>query len=115
MQVLSLIIVICAAVASSSIDDLQGIREDGNREYHDSENYGAAAGWLIFVGVMGMVIEATIIIVRFLNFSFINQKFLIFGLSVSPYFYDTHHYACIWWSVLGPGLHLKGHSPNYFP
>ena len=89
---LCLILLICAAVTLSAIEDLNDnvdtINDRSTRiqvSYDDSDNYEAAAGCLIFVAVMGMVIEPLIIILRILNISFINQNFLIFGIVVSDY------------------------------
>ena len=82
---------ICAAVTLSAIEDLKDNIDAINErfstrlEYEDSDDYEAAAGWLVFVAVMGMAIEPLIIIIRILNFSFINQNFLIFGIGVSNY------------------------------
>ena len=80
---------ICAAVTLSAIEDLNDNFEVINSrfgvdyEYRDSGDHEAAAGWLVFVAVMGMVIEPLIIILRILNISFVNQNFLIFGIGVS--------------------------------
>ena len=83
---------ICAAVTLSTLEDLNDnidtINNRNNREvinYDDSDDYEAAAGWLVFVAVMGMVIEILIIILRILNISFINEHFFIFGIAVSNY------------------------------
>ena len=81
---------ICAAVTLSAIEDLNDNIDTYNDmftgpdiEYEDSDDYEAAAGWLVFVAVMGMVIEPLIIILRILKIDFINQNFLIFGIVVS--------------------------------
>ena len=83
---------ICAAVTLSALEDLTDnidmINERARREvidYDDAGDYEAAAGWLVFVAVMGMAIEPLIAILRVLNFSFVNQNFLIFGIVVSNY------------------------------
>ena len=83
---------ICAAVTLSAIEDLTDnidmINNRANRQvinYDDSDDYEAAAGWLVFVAVMGMVIEPLIGLIRILNISFVNQNFLIFGIGVSNY------------------------------
>ena len=83
---------ICAAVTLSAIESLEdNIDTINNRarqqliHYNDSDDYEAAAGWLVFVAVMGMTIESLIIFLRILNISFINQNFLIFGIVVSNY------------------------------
>ena len=92
MQALCFIIRIFAAVTLSTLEDLNDnidtINNRNNREvinYDDSDDYEAAAGWLVFVAVMGMIIESLIIFLRILNISFINQNFLIFGIVVSKY------------------------------
>ena len=59
---------------------------DNNAEYEDAGDYRAAAGWMIFVAIMGMIIETVIIVIRILNISFINQNFTIFGITVSHFF-----------------------------
>ena len=81
---------ICAAVTLSAIEDLNdnfdAINMRYNRdvvEYSDSNDHEAAAGWLVFVAVMGMVIEILLIIIRILNISFIKEHFVIFGIVVS--------------------------------
>ena len=92
---LCLIVLICAAVTLSAIEDLNDKIDTINDrfgshvvEYEDSDDYEAAAGWLVFVAVMGMAIEPLIAILRMFNISFINQNFLIFGIGVS-----NHHVA----------------------
>ena len=90
---LCFIILICSAVTLSAIEDLNDNIDAINAfftgvevRYNDSGDYEAAAGWLVFVAVMGMVIEPLIIILRILNISFINEHFFIFGIAVS-----NHH------------------------
>ena len=97
MQALCFIIMICAAVTLSTLEDLNDnidtINNRNNREvinYDDSDDYEAAAGWLVFVAVMGMVIEILIIIIRILNITFINQAFILFGITVSNYNVTMH-------------------------
>ena len=93
---------ICAAVTLSAIEDLNDnidtINNRANRQlinYDDSDDYEAAAGWLVFVAVMGMVIEPLLIIIRILNISYVNQYFLIFGIGVSNY-HGTMQYDNFW-------------------
>ena len=81
---------ICAAVALSAIERINGSYEEINRltrsdrnEYENAADYEAAAGWLVFVAVMGMLIEPAIIAVRILNITFVNQNFPIFAIAVS--------------------------------
>ena len=88
---------ICAAVTLSAIEDLNdnidtiNDRFNTQYEYDDSDDYEAAAGWLVFVAVMGMAIESTILIIRILNISVVNQNLLVFGIVVSYY----HVASCV--------------------
>lgn len=81
LQVLSFILLIYASVVMGELNDIADI------EYDNSGRYRAAAGWLIFVAVTGMLIQTAIIFVRFLNITFINQNFIIFGFIVSQLCY----------------------------
>ena len=80
---------ICAAVALSAIESINASYEEINRistrdqSYENSSDYEAAAGWLVFVAVMGMFIESAILVLRLLNISFVNQNFAIFAIAVS--------------------------------
>ena len=81
---------ICAAVTLSTIESINESYEEINRitrsdqaEYENAVDYEAAAGWLVFVAVMGMFIEPAIIVLRLLNISFVNQNFAIFAFAVS--------------------------------
>lgn len=76
---------ICAAITQSAINDVDNYQKDRNREYRDAGKYRSAAGWLIFVGVMGMLIESAIIIVRILNLSLVKTYFTIFAFIVSTH------------------------------
>lgn len=85
LQVLSFIVLICASVVTGAINDIEDLEDV---PYENSGRYRSAAGWLIFVAVMGIIIETIIIIIRFLNIIYINQNFIIFGVIVSQlYFY----------------------------
>ena len=87
---------ISAAVTLQAVEDLNANLETINNRYGvDYENddagaYEAAAGWLVFVAVMGMVIEILIIVIRILNITFINQAFILFGITVSNYNVTMH-------------------------
>ena len=87
---------ISAAVTLQAVEDLNANLETINNRYgvdyenDDSGAHEAAAGWLVFVAVMGMVIEILIIIIRILNITFINQAFIIFGITVSNYNVTMH-------------------------
>jgi len=79
---------ICAAVTLSAISDVEDALKEyfgDDREYQDASDYESAAGWLVFVAVMGIIIESLIMFLRILNFSIINEHLLIFGIVVSSY------------------------------
>jgi len=84
---------ICAAVALANIRDLDDAADDVGLEYEDADLYESGAGWLIFLAVMCMVVEPLIIIARFLNFSFVNENFLIFAIIVSVISIHVHSFA----------------------
>ena len=81
---------ICASIAANAInnveDDIQEI-SNGMQEYEDVGDYRSGAGWMIFVAIMGMIIETVIIVIRILNISFINKNFIIFRITVSHCFF----------------------------
>ena len=83
IQALSFILLICASVVTGALDNIEDVDDDDDVDVGSLGRYRSAAGWLIFVAVMGMIIETVIIIVRILNISFINQNFIIFGFIVS--------------------------------
>ena len=85
---LCFIIIICASVVTSAIDDVEKDVEEvsGIEEYENAGDYRSAAGWLIFVAIMGVIIEIPIIIIRIINISFISNNCTIFGIAVSQCF-----------------------------
>ena len=76
---------ICAGVATGAVNDFEDYsdRDTNHFDYNEAEDYRGAAGWLIFVGVMGMVVEGAVILLRILHINIINQKFILFGFIVS--------------------------------
>ena len=76
LQVLSFIVLICASVATGAINNIE-----------NSGRYRSAAEWLIFVAVMGLIIQTVIIVIRILNISLINQNFILFGFIVRMLYY----------------------------
>lgn len=46
------------------------------------DKYKSVADFLVFIGVMGMISQFVLVVVRFLNVSIINQHFTIFGILV---------------------------------
>ena len=78
LQVLCFIIMICAAVTLSAIEDVE---DQASVRYQDTDKYESAAGWLVFVSVMGMIYEPLVILLRFLNLEIFNQKFIYFMIA----------------------------------
>jgi len=64
---------ICAAITLSALSEV----------YLVKNKYNSAADFLVFVGVMGIVTQAVVGTIRFLNITMVNQYFTIFGLAVS--------------------------------
>ncbi|XP_065914386.1 uncharacterized protein [Dysidea avara] len=69
---------ICAAVTLSAIEDVE---DQASVRYQDTDKYESAAGWLVFVSVMGMIYEPLVILLRFLNLEIFNQKFIYFMIA----------------------------------
>ena len=79
---------ICASIAANAINNVEDdIQEIHIGEYEDVGDYRSGAGWMIFVAIMGMIIETVIIVIRILNISFINKNFIIFRIIVSHCFF----------------------------
>ena len=81
---------ICASIAVYAINNVEDdINEMNNRmeEYDSVGNYRSGAGWMIFVAIMGMIVETVIIVIRILNVSIINKNFIIFRIAVSHCFF----------------------------
>ena len=76
---------ICASVVTSAIDNVEEDVEEvsGIDEYESAGDYRSAAGWMIFIAIMGTIIETLIIIIRILNISVINNNCITFGIIVS--------------------------------
>lgn len=77
------VVVLIAASAAQADLDYPG-RDSGPSDLQDLNDQSTAiTGWVIFVAVMAMLIEAGIILIRFLNFPIINLKITIFLIVVS--------------------------------
>ena len=76
LQVLCFIITICAAITLSAIEDVEDVI---GIEVEDK--YKSAAGWLVFVSVMGVIYEPFVVLLRFLNLEIFNQKFIYFMIA----------------------------------
>ena len=76
---------ICAAVVVGAVNNVEDDVEEiqGIDEYENAGSYRSAAGWLIFVSIWGMIIEICVIVLRFLNISFISLEGIIFRGTVS--------------------------------
>ncbi len=74
MQILSLITIIAGAACQSA----NSLR-DQTLPFAETDS---AAGWLIFVGVVGLIYEVVVILQRFLNLNIINNHALIFIIVV---------------------------------
>ena len=79
---------ICASVTASAIDDVEEDLEEvsDSDEYENIGDYRSAAGWMIFIAIMGIIIETLIIVICILNISIINNNCITFGIIVSCYF-----------------------------
>jgi len=75
---------ICAAVTLGAISSAEDNADILNDDYADDvSNNRSGAGWMLFVAIMGMIIEPSLILLRFLNVEIINKNFMLFGLIVS--------------------------------
>ena len=77
---------ICAAVtlqALSSAEDNVDTLGIQDKHFDNVSDYRSAAGWMLFVAIMGMIIEPSLILLRFLNVEIINQNFVLLGFVVS--------------------------------
>lgn len=71
IQIGSLAVLICASVTLEGFSRYPGTR------------YQSAAEFLIFVGVVGMIAESALTVIRFFDIPIINQYFTLFGVGVS--------------------------------
>ena len=75
---------ICAAVVIDAVNNIEDNVENVKRiDEYNAGSYRSAAGWLVFVSVCGMIIEICVIVLRFLNVSFISLEGIIFRGTVS--------------------------------
>ena len=76
---------ICAAVTLGALSSAEDNADTIGADLDNVSDYRSAAGWMLFVAIMGMIIEPSLILLRFLNVEIINQNFLLFGIIVSNY------------------------------
>lgn len=84
-QVICLGVLIASAVALASIDDLYSddIDEDSTAA-DDRDRYRAVAGWLLFVGIAGIITQGVMVIVRGLYYAeIVKSLFMTFVAIVS--------------------------------
>ena len=69
----------------NTIDDLFSDDIDDDSELgQDRDQYRGVAGWLLFVAIGGMIVQAVMFIVRLLYYvEVITSQFIIFGVVVS--------------------------------
>ncbi len=85
MQVLSLLAFITACAAAGELDLSDDIAEAYEVE-DERDSARAAAGWIIFVGLVAMIFEGLVIALRFINFRLVNSNITVFLIVVcSPY------------------------------
>ena len=78
---------IASAVALSSIEDLypDDIDEDSSAA-EDRDRYRGVAGWLLFVGIAGIITQSVMVVVRGLYYTeIVKSQFMIFAVMVSFY------------------------------
>lgn len=80
LQVLSIAVLAAASVSIADVSiDTAGVSSDVEEMVDDSRS---AAGFMIFVSVLVILIEMALITVRFLNFGAVNRFFLVFVILV---------------------------------
>lgn len=80
-QVLSFAVLVAASVAISDVSiDITGASSSVVEMVNDSRS---VSGFMIFVSLLAIVCEITLIVVRFLNFGVVNRFFLVFVIMVS--------------------------------
>ena len=84
LQVLCFGVLVASGVAISNINDLFEDAPSGSPAADDSDQYRGVAGWLLFVGIAGLVTQIIMAIIRGLYYGeAIASQFAIFGITVS--------------------------------
>ena len=89
---------IAACAATGELDINDDVAENLDVEDEQSKARGAA-GWVIFVGLMAMIVEGIIIALRFLNFRLINLFITIFYVVVCS---TQSEGCCLGWLFIMP-------------
>ena len=88
IQVLCFGVLIASGVAIANINDVFKNAQDDSDAADDRDKYRDVAGWLLFVGIAGLITEITIAIIRGLYYGeIIKSQFVIFGITVSTNVY----------------------------
>ena len=88
LQVLCFGILVASAVAISNINDIFEGAPDGSDAADDRDKYRGVAGWLLFVGIAGLITQVAMAIIRGLYYGeIVTSQFIIFGITVSINFY----------------------------
>ena len=78
MQVLCFAVLVASAITISTLDDIVG---DSDSTTDEEQRYRGVAGWLVFLGVAGLIIEVIMVIFRALYFGqVISEGFVVFGM-----------------------------------
>ena len=81
MQVLCFAVLVAAALTISTLDDIVG---DSDSTTDEEQRYRGVGGWLVFLGVAGLVVEIVMVIVRGLYYGqVISEGFVAYGIVVS--------------------------------
>ena len=84
LQVFCLGVLIASAVALSNIDSFFEDASEDSDFADDRDRYRGVAGWMLFVAIAGIVIQAVMTIVRALYYGeVITSQFNVFGIIVS--------------------------------
>ena len=77
----------CLIAAAVSLDDLDYEFVRNSRANDTDDLATSACGFLVFLAIMVMLIEGTIIALRFLNFGIVNKFITIFHIVVCVAFF----------------------------
>lgn len=80
-----MVLVIAGAACQDALDPA-AVFDDFNLD----NSTRAACGWLIFVGVIALLYEALVIVLRFLNIGIVNYNIKLFLIVVSSYSTQYH-------------------------
>ena len=80
-------VIVSCGVTVSTVDDLFGEADDDSEAGEDRDAYNDVAGWLIFVGIAGIISQVILLIFRLLYyFEAFSANFTVFAVIVSNHF-----------------------------